>query len=146
MTTDGVRGGRVVLAALLIGGWLFLAGCERPMKRVTVSGKVTLDGQPMQGGVLLFHPDEAKGNTVRVSCTGPVKNGRYDLVTSAVTRTDTGSGAPLGWFKVTLINDLPGTGIIKVHEKYLKPETTPVAIEIVENPQPGAYDIEMTTK
>jgi hypothetical protein len=147
MATEFVRGGRVViLVALLIFASVHLAGCERPMKRVTVSGNVTLDGKPLQGGVLLFHPDVAKGNNIRVSCTGPVSNGRYKLVTTSVTRTDTGSGAPLGWFKVTLINDLPGTGVINVHEKYLKPETTPVAIEIVENPQPGAYDVELTTK
>jgi len=105
---------------------------------------VTLDGQPLQGGVLLFHPDESRGNTARASCTGPVKAGRYFLVTSGVTKADTGEGAPLGWYKVTLINDLPGMAEIKVHSKYLRPETTPLEIEIVENPAPGAYDLQMT--
>ena len=37
-------------------------------------------------------------------------------------------------------------GIINVHSKYLRPETTPVEIEIVDNPQPGAYDVKLTTK
>jgi hypothetical protein len=136
--------GRLALAVLV--GSLALAGCERSLKRIPVSGNVTLDGKPLQGGVLLFHPDASKRNTARVSCTGPVKSGRFTLVTSAVTRDDTGSGAPLGCFKVTLINDLPGMAEIKVHPKYLRPETTPVAIEIVEDPQPGAYDIKLTTK
>jgi len=107
---------------------------------------VTLDGKPLLGGVLVFHPDESKGNNVRAGCSGPVKDGRYTLATSAVTRADTGSGAPLGWYKVTLTNDLPGMPIIKVHKKYLRPETTPLAVEIVDDPQPGAYDLQMTSK
>jgi hypothetical protein len=123
-----------------------LFGCGREMRRIPVSGSVTLDGKPLEGGVLLFHPDASKGNTERVSCTGPIKAGRYNLVTSGVTKSDTGSGAPLGWFKVTLINDLPGTPVINVDSKYLNPETTPVAIEIVDNPEPGAYDVKLTTK
>jgi hypothetical protein len=132
----------------VFGGTLILAatGCSGEMKRIPVSGKVTLDGKPLQGGVLLFHPDPSKGNSVRVSCTGPVKGGRYELVTSGVTKTETGSGAPLGWFKVTLINDLPGMAEIKVHSKYLSADTTPVEIKVVENPEPGAYDIQLSTK
>jgi hypothetical protein len=146
MATDLVRCGRVVLlASLLIVASLPLAGCERPMKRVTVSGNVTLDGKPLQGGILSFHPDASKGNNARVSCTGPVSNGRYNLISASVARTDTGTGAPLGWFKVTLINDMSGSGAIKVHERFLQPQTTTVSIEIVEDPQPGAYDIAFTT-
>ena len=45
---------------------------------------------------------------------------------------------------MTLINDLPGMAEIKVHRKYLNPETTPLEIEIVENPKPGAYDLALT--
>ncbi|HJZ57049.1 MAG TPA: hypothetical protein VKE74_18915 [Gemmataceae bacterium] len=81
---------------------------------------------------------------MRISCTGPVGNGRYKLVTSGVTKDDTGSGAPLGWYKVTLLNDLPGMKEIKVDPKYLSPETTPLAIETVDDPQPGAYDLKFT--
>ena len=147
MATGLVRRRWLVLAAAWAVSLVVpLAGCEKGIRRIPVSGTVTLDGQPLKGGVLLFHPDDSKGNTVRVSCTGPVSNGRYTLVTSGVTKADTGSGAPTGWFKVTLINDLPGMAEIKVHPKYLKPETTPLAIEIVDNPQPGAYDLKLTTK
>ncbi len=137
MVAGSVRWNRSILGLGLIVASISLTGCGSEMRRIPVSGNVTLDDKPLQGGVLLFHPDDSKGNTVRVSCTGPVKAGRYELVTSGVTKTDTGSGAPLGWFKVTLINDLPGTAVINVHSKYLSPETTPVAIEIVDNPEPG---------
>jgi hypothetical protein len=107
---------------------------------------VTLDDKPLPAGVLLFHPDASKGNTARAACTGPVKDGRFNLVTSAVDRRDTGSGAPVGWYKVTVIQDLPGIPILNVHQKFLFPEKTPISIEIVDNPQPGAYDIKLTSK
>jgi hypothetical protein len=118
------------------------SGCDRGVKRVPVSGAVTLDGQPMTHGVLLFHPDESRGNTARVGCTGPISGGRYKLVTSGVTKSDTGEGAPLGWYKVTLLADLPGMAEIKVHNKYLNVDTTPLQMEIVENPGPNAYDLQ----
>src|SRR5262249_58033796 len=87
---------RFLLATLLVLGSLPLTGCDRGIRRVPVSGTVTLDGKPLQGGVLLFHPDESKGNTARISATGPVSAGRYQLVTSAVTKKDTGPGAAPG--------------------------------------------------
>jgi hypothetical protein len=130
--------------SLLFCGAVVLAGCEASVKRVPVTGTVTLDGQPLSGGVLLFHPNEAKGNTSRVSCTGPVNNGKFNLVTSGVTKNETGSGAPLGWYKVTLLTDLPGTKPIAVHPKYLKAESTPLEVEITDNPPAGAYDFKMT--
>src|SRR6516162_7077158 len=146
MATACNRRLRLVGAVVLIFGLGFLPGCTRGVIRIPVSGNVTLDGKPLKAGLLVFHPDESKGNTARAACTGPVKEGQYTLVTTGVTRSDTGSGAPLGWYKVTLINDMPGMPIINVHDKYLRPETTPVTIEIVDNPEPGAYDVKLTTK
>jgi hypothetical protein len=121
-----------------------LTSCNSGVKRTPVSGTVTLDGAPLDSGLMLFHPNEAKGNTNRVSCTGPVSNGRYSLTTSGVTKNETGGGAPLGWYKVTLVTDLPGMKPIPVNRKFLRPETTPLEIEITEDPPPGAYDLKMT--
>jgi len=146
MPTSALKKSRLILVFLVVFAAISLTGCNRGLRRIPVSGNVTLDGKPLQGGVLLFHPDASKGNTAHASCTGPVKDGTYNLVTRAVTKSDTGTGAPLGWYKVTLINDLPGMPIINVHNKYLQPGTTPVAIEIVDEPQPGDYDVELTTK
>jgi hypothetical protein len=144
MATGLVQRRRFFLAAVAAIVLIPLASCEKGIRRVPVSGTVTLDGQPLQGGVLMFNPDESKGNTARVGCSGPVKNGRYSLVTAGVTQIDTGTGAPLGWYKVTLLTDLPGTPEIKVDKKYLRPETTPLQVEIVENPKPGHYDLQLT--
>ena len=45
--------------------------------------------------------------------------------------------------KVILINDLPEMAEIKVNSKYLNPETTLPEVEIVEDPKPGAHDLEI---
>jgi hypothetical protein len=67
-----------------------------------VAGTVTLDGKPLDGAIITFAPDAAKGNAAQISCTSPVTEGRYELQTTGTTRADSGSGAPLGWYKVTL--------------------------------------------
>jgi hypothetical protein len=117
------------------------AGCGP--RYVPVSGTVTLDGKPLSGGVLVFSPDAAKGNSARISCSGPVKDGRYTLETSGILRADSGAGAPLGWYKVTLITDLPGQPKVEVNPKYRNVEQTPLSKEVVNNPEPGHYDIQL---
>jgi len=124
-------------------GVLVLSGCDAGVKRVPVSGAVTLDGQPLTGGVLHFAPDVSKGNNNRVDCLSPVRGGHYNLLTQAILQKDNGTGAPLGWYKVYLFTDIPGVNI-HVNPKFTLPEKTPISVEVVENPPPGAYDIKMT--
>src|SRR5581483_620448 len=104
-------------------GWLSLAvpgafaltslvGCG--VKRVPVAGTVTLDGQPINGGSLQFTPDASKGNTARIVCRAPIRDGRYDLETSGVTRAESGRGVPPGWYKVTFFQQEESTKKHKV--------------------------------
>jgi hypothetical protein len=151
MLTESVRRGRAVLLASCAFGMLFLAGCGP--KRVPAGGTVELDGKPMECGMLYFNPDESKGNTAAVSCTSPIKDGRFELRTNGIERSDSGSGVPLGWYKVTVRVNTPGEKpifagqpAIQVAPKYLNPETTPLKIEVVENAEPGKYDLKMTSK
>src|SRR5215468_11579993 len=95
---DRFPSARVGVGCALLVALVGVAGCG--IKRIPTSGKVTLDGQPMTGGVLQFIPDASKGNNLRLSCSGPISNGRWTLVTSGIERADTGTGAPVGWFKV----------------------------------------------
>src|SRR6516165_3331819 len=100
MATKIVRSGWLPLAVLCAFGLTSLVGCGG-VKRLPVSGTVTLDGQPVNGGILSFSPDTAKGNTAKISCTCPIREGRYELETIGITRADSGSGVPPGWYKVT---------------------------------------------
>src|SRR4051812_30272610 len=68
------RTGLTVLCAVLLGA---LPGCSKAVKRVPVSGTVTLDGKPLGVGVVSFAPDAEKGNTNRVACIGRANSGKY---------------------------------------------------------------------
>ncbi len=129
-----------------------LAGCAKAPRRVPASGSIELDGQPMKGGVIFLSPDTEKGNTARVSNSGKIQNGRFEIETAGIERNDAGRGVPVGWYKVFVRVNTPGErpkypGLpeIDVDPMYLFPEKTPLAIEIVENPAPGAYDIKVTS-
>ena len=106
----------------------------------------------MPEGVLKFIPDVSKGTTYRVSCSGPISNGRWNLVTSGMERADTGTGAPVGWFKVIYFHPNEGskapgaTAAPKVAAKYYQEETTPLSIELTDPPPAEGYKIELTSK
>lgn len=145
MATEAVRGGRVRPALLCVLGLLPALGCGGEFKKVPVSGTVTLDGQPFDGGVLHFYPDPAKGNNYRVDALSPVRGGKFNLLTTAVRDTDSGPGAPLGWYKVYLDTTVPGAPA-KIHPRFTDPQKTPVEVEVTGSPAAGAYDIKFTTK
>ena len=135
------------LLAVLVGG----TGCGG-VKRIPTSGTVTLDGQPLAEGVLQFVPDASKGNDLRLNCSGPISTGRWNLVTSGMARADTGTGAPVGWFKVIYTHPnegskAPGAGPAPiVADKYRSEDTTPISIELTDPPPTGGYKIELTSK
>jgi hypothetical protein len=137
---------RCALLAALVG----VAGCG--IKRIPTSGTVTLDGEPMTRGVLQFIPDVSKGNKLRLACSGAISNGRWNLATSAMERRDTGTGAPVGWFKVTYTDPHEGsrapgmTAGPKVAAKYQQEDTTPLSIELTDPPPAEGYKIELTSK
>jgi hypothetical protein len=148
MATEGVRRRRLSLAILGALALTSVAGCGG-LRRVPVSGTVTLDGKPIDGGWVVFSPDTAKGNTHRINCRSRIKGGRYDLETNGVTRDDSGPGIPLGWYKVTFMMLEESTkkhpiAPIDVNDKFRSPEKTPLSIEVKDNPEPGAYDIKFT--
>jgi hypothetical protein len=108
-----------------------------------------MDGQPVDDIRLVFSPDAAKGNTASISCDSLVKEGRYELRTNAVTRSNSGAGVPLGWYKVTVF--IPQTGGRKqpgqkfeIPDKYMSVGKTPLEVEVKDNPEPGAYDLKLT--
>src|SRR5262249_5933552 len=135
---------RCAILAALVG----VVGCG--VKRIPTRGTVTLDGQPMPEGVLKFIPDPSKGNNLRLSCSGPISNGRWNLVTSGMERADTGTGAPVGWFKVIYTHPNEGSKAPgespapKVPAKYCREETTPLSLELTDPPPADGYTITLT--
>ncbi len=149
ISTRRHRGAAVWLAALCAGAaW----GCgESGEKFVPVAGTVTLDGQPLPAGSVSFQPDASKGNTSLHIPIGQIDaQGRYEVVT--VGR----KGAPPGWYKVLVFyteNDQPGDDPNRphvarprslIHTKYNAADTTTLFVEVVENPRPGDYNLNVS--
>ncbi len=62
----------IALAMVAAGG---CGGEKDPYKRVAVSGKVTLDGAPLEAGIITFSPADGSDPVV----SAPVENGSYAL-------------------------------------------------------------------
>jgi hypothetical protein len=135
---------------------LAMAGCDDSGvgKTYPVSGKVLFDGNLLTTAhtVVLFKPDTSRGNTSPFEPTGIADSeGRYKLVTNGK------KGAPPGWYKVIVTaaegsiadSDHPKTrhpgprSILPA--KYGQAKTTPISIEVVENPAPDAYDLKLSS-
>jgi len=58
---------------------LFLAGCtnNNPQGRLPISGEVTLNDQPLEGGSISFDPIGSQ--TERVQSGGEIVNGKYEI-------------------------------------------------------------------
>jgi hypothetical protein len=101
-----------------------------------------------------FQPDASRGNRSPHQPSASIdENGYYDLFTVGK------SAAPLGHYKITVMAyetdaDMarrarsPGEAGRKVerlvNRKYESPATTPLALEVVEDAPPGAYDLPLT--
>lgn len=139
-----VRLARRVTTILGVCGLLTLTGCGNRFNPKPVSGKVTVDGEPLTHFRVSFVPDADKGNNNAVACLGKMDDqGRYELQMDTVNPSDRGRGAPLGWYKVVL-QVVRGDPPCDVDRKFTKVETTPLSIEVVDNPQPDHYDLKMT--
>jgi hypothetical protein len=149
---------KALFLAIVLGCATVAPGCGDASgvgKTVPVTGKVTLDDKPLTAAstVILFKPDQARGNTSPFEPIGTVNDqGIYRLVTRGK------KGAPPGWYKVivtaTESGSTEGKGKAKhrpmprslVPARYGLERTTPVAIEVVDSPAEGAYDVKLTSR
>lgn len=115
---------RVVLACL---GVCLLLGCG-PRFESSISGKVTLSGQPLGKGNVSFHPIAG----------GPVAYGTIQSDGTYVVKTGAGTGLPPGEYKVTVgATDPPppgpdeAPGVLITPPEYNNVKTTPLTKTIV---------------
>jgi hypothetical protein len=120
-----------------------LPGCGPHVAVVPVQGKVTLNGQPVTSGQVsyLAADKESKAGPA----TGPIESdGSYTIHTAGK------EGAPPGKYKVTVTPTMvPMEGATKkpslpFDQKYGDPRKTPLTVEVVASPAPGAYDLKLT--
>jgi hypothetical protein len=140
-----------LVAAMSIAACLVLVGCWEPGdegNRVPVAGKVTFqDGKPLPRGVVIFSPDGAKGNKSLHEPRGPIDGeGNYKQST-----TDRLSGVQPGWYTVTIISQEPYDESKSswdppwlINRKYGNRQTSGLAVEVIENAEPGRYDFQVS--
>jgi hypothetical protein len=135
---------------------VLVLGCDKSDVGQTfpVRGMVRLQGEPLtaKSTAILFKPDVGRGNHSPFEPAGTVdRAGQYKLTTRGK------PGAPPGWYKVivTAYEAPPehpkGTrrggrpvATSLVAAKYGLAETTPLAVEVVAEPKPGAYDLTLS--
>jgi hypothetical protein len=112
-----------------------IAGCGTPFAEV--SGKATVEGKPLTKAGVFFSPD--KDNRVT-----EVPRGWLDADGKFHIQTADKKGCPPGWYKVYLTIERKRGEIVQspVNAKYLDPAKTDISVEVVANPQPGAYDFD----
>ena len=128
--------------AIVLGlaGLLAAAGCQQET-RTLVRGKATVDGKPLtsKAVTVLFAPD--KDNPLKKIPWGLVDDdGNYQM------STGDREGVPLGSYKAYLAFNVRKSGGARLpcHPRYLDAAQSPLSIEVVADPQPGAYDLKFT--
>ena len=149
------RGLPPLLAAVLVAMPAWGCGDGSGVGRtVPVSGKVMLNGDPVTArtALVLFKPDGSRGNTSPFEPAGTVDaEGHYTLTTQGK------NGAPPGWYQVivTAREEAPPAHpktpqqhrpVVRslLPAKYGQANTSGLSIEVVENPEPGAYDLKLS--
>ncbi|MEM7455789.1 MAG: hypothetical protein AAF456_15660 [Planctomycetota bacterium] len=86
---------------------LFVAGCggEAVPELATVSGTITMNGEPLDQVKVTFMPDAERGNGGRSSYGETDENGRYTLTYQLPGEPQ--EGAAVGWHKVCLRDLIP---------------------------------------
>jgi hypothetical protein len=130
------------LAAALLA--LLAAGCGG--SRYPVEGRVLVKGKLLKGkeGAVVLKPDASKGNKSSVSPLGVLqRDGSFRVLTEGQ------PGAHPGWYKVIVIATEPGANPNEdprrlLNARYETEANTPLAIEVVANPSPGRYDLQLS--
>jgi hypothetical protein len=135
------------LRIILVCGSLCLPACNTdPIgKTYAVKGKVYLDGALLKAGSVGFFPVDREGAPA-FEASGKIKeDGTYELSSRGQT------GALLGRYKVTVVLQTKvepnRAGDVKslVPKKYTNKETTPLKMDVIEEPEDGRYDLKMTS-
>jgi hypothetical protein len=124
------------------------AGCgERGPKLVPVEGRVMVGAKPVSNGYVILYPDKSRGNTSLEEPRGAIDpGGHYKVLTGAR------AGAAPGWYRVAVTAAAeydprnPYFTEWLIPQRYIDPKTSKLTVEVVEGPDPGAYDFTLDPK
>ncbi len=109
-----------------------------------VSGKVTVDGNPVTSGNVSLIPIDKSTES-----GGGFSAGEIDSSGGYVIHTAGKKGAPIGRYKATISASMIPTGDNKMpvtpfNMKYTNQSKTPLIVNVEANPAAGAYDLKLT--
>jgi hypothetical protein len=118
------------------------AGCSRGPKLVPVKGKLSVKGQPLPAGLVVYLPDAEKGHAgAKELRARSDQDGAYEL------STDGQPGVPPGWYRVTVwAMKEPNAARPPewlAHPRYSDPKTSGLTVEVKEGAPPGTYDFDL---
>lgn len=132
-------GARPLVHLLCLCCLAIVAGCDGGKfgKLYPVAGQVKVDDITVNGGNVIFAPVKSMPGATIVGSID--KDGKYSLTTNGK------SGAPLGQYKVIVMTKTPGgsTSSVDANPKYMSERTTDINLEVVENPKPNQYDLQL---
>lgn len=140
---------RFILSIPLMALLAVTVGCgPAQTKLIPVSGKVTIQDEPLPYGRVVLKPDAAQGNMFQGEPSGEIKSdGSYAV------QTDGKPGAPLGAYRVTVFAikpSMPEDGyqppVWAASQKYSDPAKSGLSLNVVEHPAADAYDVKLTKK
>lgn len=136
-----IRIGAFVIGLTLIVGCGKKGGADMP-DTVPVSGKITVDGEPVTEGLVTLAPFDKEQKT------GGTPSGKIDPSGGYVLYTNGREGAAPGRYKVMVSRSTMPTGDKKpttpFNSKFSNDKTSPLMITVKENPAPGDYDLKLT--
>jgi len=148
--SKGFRYGLSLFCLPLIAAWI---GCGSDLPRLyRVAGTVTLDGEPLKAGHVSLFPDGAGSSVSLEVPSGIIKDGNYEILSGKR------SGATAGPYKVVVTatnysgDNAPPMGGTAVPVRSLidaafsSRSQTPLAFEVVAQPEAGAYDLQVTNE
>jgi hypothetical protein len=130
-------------------------GCGEPKAKLyPVTGKVSFNHAPLavEGAAVRFTPDVTRGNTSKHDAFGAIQeDGTYTIYTHAE------EGVALGWYRVAVTappvtpqrlepnpnrkKAAPAPTPIPI--RYANPDQSGLAVEVVETPSAGHYDLHL---
>ncbi len=140
----GIIRGRVACTwCVLIPVLVAVIGCGGSQPVPRVQGRITINGNPLPGGTIVFEPDVQKGNTSKYELRAqidPANPGIYEL------KSD-GDAVTPGWYRVAIFAiESPNRMTPPVwlaDQRYANVKTSGLSVEVVANASDGAYDFDL---
>lgn len=140
----------VVFVALALGivGAIVWWGWAGVTPDLVVRGRVTVDGEQLPGGLVIFYPDTSRGNHSPVEPRARTdRRGGYQL------RAEGKLGIVPGWYRVAVVPPQPETGegtkakakySVSFDRRYENPETSGLVVHVRPYPPRSGYDLDLT--